>query len=106
MNDESNPQAVEAYWKEQVEAWKHTDMSQAKFCQDNGLIYHRFGYWCRKFNGATEPELTKRNGGGFTAVNPKREVDCGLSLSLPNGLVMRGIRAENLPVVRQLLDQL
>jgi len=32
--------------------------------------------------------------------------DTGLTLSLPNGLVLRGICAGNVSVVRQLLDQL
>ena len=44
--------------------------------------------------------------GGFAAVNYRHDGDQGLTLSLPNGLVLRGISADNVPVVRQLFDQL
>ena len=49
---------------------------------------------------------TKHESGGFASVGYRPEINGGLTLSLPNGLVLRGICADNVPVVRQLLEQL
>ena len=108
MNDiaDTDPEALAAYWKERVEAWKRTGVSQSKFCQANDLSYHRFVYWRRKFEGVTGRRHTKPDSGGFATVDTRADVSFGLTLSLPNGLVVRGICADNVPVVRQLLDQL
>ena len=48
------------------------------------------------------PEIS----GGFAKVICEPALDTGLTLSLPNGLMLRGISAANVSVVRQLLDQL
>ena len=106
MNDVTEPQALATCWKQQVEAWKLSGLSQNQFCKTNELSYHRFVYWRSKFEGVTRGRRTKEGSGGFAAVNYPPGGDHGLTLSLPNGLVMRGICTENLPVVRQLLEQL
>jgi len=108
MNDITQPlpQPQDIYWKQQIQAWKLSGLSQAQFCKDNNLIYHRFVYWRGKFDDATRVSSTKEDRGGFAAVSVRPDVDRGLTLSLPSGLVMRGICAENLSVVRQLLDKL
>ena len=108
MNDVTvtEPQTPGTYWKQQVEAWKLSGLSQSKFCKANELLYHRFVYWRGKFEGVTRGSPAKQGSGGFAAVNYRPDGDHGLTLSLPNGLVVRGICTENLPVVRQLLDQL
>ena len=106
MNDSTYPQPLDVYWQQQVEAWKLTGLSQAEFCKVNELLYHRFVYWRGKFEGISRKPPANQNRGGFTAVNVRHDVDRGLTLSLPNGLVMRGICSENLSVVRQLLEQL
>jgi hypothetical protein len=106
MNDVTEPQALGNYWKQQVEAWKLSGLSQNQFCKTSELPYHRFVYWRSKFEGAARGHSTKKGSGGFAAVNYQSDGDHGLTLSLPNGFVVRGICAENLPVVRQLLDQL
>ncbi len=106
MNDTTNPEGLAAYWKQQIEGWENSDRSQKSFCQANGLSYHRFGYWRRKFDGGSRHSPVKRASGGFATVDYRPEVDAGLTLSLTNGLVLRGICVDNVAVVRQLLDQL
>jgi len=106
MNDAVYPQPLDGYWQQQVEAWKLTGLSQAEFCKVNELLYHRFVYWRGKFDGISRKSQANKNQGGFAAVNVRHDVDRGLTLSLPSGLVMRGICSENLSVVRQLLEQL
>ena len=106
MNNVTEPKELATYWKRQVEAWKQSGLSQNKFCKSNGLSYHRFVYWRGKFEGVTRGRRTKESSGGFVAVKHPPGGDYGLTLSLPNGLVMRGICSENLLVVRQLLEEL
>jgi hypothetical protein len=109
MNDMAeipDPEDLATYWKGHVEAWKGSGISQIKFCQASGLSYHRFVYWRRKFEGGGRRRRAASSGSGFTAVDYRSETSGGLTLSLPNGLVVRGICADNVPVVRQLLEQL
>ena len=95
------------YWKEWIENWKDSSLSQRKFCKANDLPYARFLYWRRKhgLDSGTRRATTPASG-GFATVDYRAEVSGGLTLSLPNGLVLRGISADNVPVVRQLLEQL
>ncbi len=106
MNNVTEPQELATYWKQQVEAWKLSGLSQNQFCKTNELSYHRFVYWRGKFEGVTRGRRTKESSGGFVAVKHSLDGDHGLTLSLPNGLVLRGISADNVPVVRQLLELL
>ena len=106
MNDDIDPAALAVYWKDHVDTWKGSGLSQIKFCQANALSYHRFVYWRRKFERDTEPRQAKSDSGGFAEVNCRPEANSGLTLSLPNGLVIRGICSDTVPVVRQLLEQL
>ncbi len=48
MNNVTEPQTPSAYWKQQVEAWKLSGLSQNQFCKSNELTYHRFVYWRSK----------------------------------------------------------
>jgi len=41
----------EAYWREQVEAWKSSGQSQRRFCQERGLSRFAFGQWKIRFEG-------------------------------------------------------
>jgi hypothetical protein len=106
MSDPATPTDLAAYWQQQIDQWKSSGQSQAKFCQTNDLSYHRFVYWRRKFERVPGDRQEKRESGGFATVDYRHDANSGLTLSLPNGLVLRGISADNVPVVRQLLEQL
>ena len=106
MNDPTTPADLAAYWQQQIDHWKGTDQSQVKFCLANDLPYHRFVYWRRKFERGPSGRQEKRESGGFATVDYRHDVHSGLTLSLPNGLVLRGISADNVQLVRQLLEQL
>ena len=106
MSDLPNPVPLADYWHQHVDNWKNSCQSQAKFCQANELPYHRFVYWRQKFERGPGGRQEKRESGGFATVDYRHEVNSGLTLSLPNGLVLRGISADNVLVVRQLLEQL
>jgi hypothetical protein len=105
MSEMMDPSSLAAYWRRHVDAWKETDKSQKDFCDAHELAYHRFVYWRKKLDGDTPRRTGARARGGFAAVVREAPLDTGLTLSLPNGLVVRGICAQNVAVVRALLDQ-
>jgi hypothetical protein len=106
MSDPATPADLAAYWQQHIDQWKSSGQSQVKFCQANDLSYHRFVYWRRKFERGPGGRQDKRESGGFATVDYRQDANSGLTLSLPNGLVLRGISADNVSVVRQLLEQL
>ncbi len=106
MNEQTSPEELTDYWKRQLAAWKQSGQSQRQFCQANALRYSRFLYWRRKLEGLASRPASQQAVGGFAQVAYPMTDDAGLTLTLPNGLILRGIRADNISVVRQLLDQL
>ena len=93
------------YWQHQIEAWRTSGTSQAKYCTTNGLRYNRFLYWRRKLEQPATPPADSDSSSGFARVATHGASD-DLSIALPSGLVIRGISADNVAVVHQLLAQL
>ena len=88
-------------WQQHIKAWQTSGMSQAAYCKQHDLIYHRFGYWYRKLIGC------QRQPSGFArVVQHHRRGTQGLSVRLPNGIELHGVEADNLSVVKELLRQL
>jgi hypothetical protein len=106
MNPTTHPDDRSDFWQQQVDAWQRSGLSGAKFCEANQLIYHRFVYWRQKFTSDDDRPAATTPSGGFVSVSYPVDDEAGLILSLPNGLVIRGIGAGNIAVVRQLLDAL
>ena len=42
-------EALRRYWKEQIESWQGSGLSQSEFCRRHNLKFHRFVYWRKKF---------------------------------------------------------
>ena len=84
------------------EAWQQSGLTQKAYCEQQELRYSTFGYWVRKLRRVAEPTARERPS-GFVPVIPGAVQPTGLTLSLPNGLEIRGIEVQNLPVVKQLL---
>ncbi len=106
MNNPVKTHAAE-HWTEQVQAWKLSGLSQAEFCKRNELVYHQLIYWRAKIEGdATARRRGQPTDSGFARVNVQSALVDDLTLSLPNGFVVRCINAANVSVVRELLDQL
>ena len=106
MSSREESASLASYWKQRIEAWQSTNQSQKAFCQAHDLNYHRFGYWRRKFLEQAG-EAQRQRGPDFVPVTYASQAEAGgLSLVLPNGLVLQGIATENLAVVYQLLSRL
>ncbi|WP_449598736.1 IS66 family insertion sequence element accessory protein TnpA [Niallia sp. Marseille-Q9988] len=37
-------------WEQRISDYKASGQSQAKWCEDNRVSYHQFGYWKRRLN--------------------------------------------------------
>ncbi len=93
-----------SFWEKHVTAWEASGLNQKAYSNKHGLRYSAFGYWVRKLRRKAGAE-TKQS--SFVPVMPaKMPSTAGLTLSLPNGLEIRGIETQNLPVVKQLLEVL
>ena len=97
---------LSGYWHEQVTAWEQSGMSQKAFCEQHDLNYHRFGYWRRKNLEQVQEDGDKPCSGFVPVQRSHTGAMSGLSLCLPNGIVIQGIEQNNLSVVSQLLRQL
>lgn len=96
--------ARNTFWQEQISDWKHSGLSGAQYCKVNNLSYHQFVYWRQKILKPDKVREKENNQGGFAQAVCRPAPSESLSLSLPNGLVFRGIHAGNVGVVRDLLE--
>lgn len=46
---------VRRYWKEQIESWQASGLSQSEFCRRNNLKTHRFFYWRKRLTRPVSP---------------------------------------------------
>jgi hypothetical protein len=71
-----------------------------------GLSRHRFKYWRGKLT-LGQVRRRKKRSSGFVPVQVQPSlVEPSLSLTLPNGMVLRGIDAGNVELVKRLVEQL
>ncbi len=104
----SNPvtsDQLSQYWREHIDAWQGSGESGSAYYEHQQLVYHRFIYWCRKFQQQDcRTQLAPSESAGFSRVVTSHcDSPPGLSLALPNGLVIQDISEANVSVVRQLV---
>lgn len=105
MTNKTESAALHSYWQQQIKAWETSGQSQTLFCQSHDLSYHRFGYWRRKFLEKHSDDGHKQ-ATGFVPVSYQQPASSELSLTLPGGLVLKGIASDNLATVYQLISRL
>ena len=106
MTNKDESTALHSYWQQQIKAWETSGQSQTLFCQTHDLSYHRFGYWRRKFLEQHCDDDHKQPRGFVPVSYHQQPTSSELSLSLPGGLMLQGIAADNLAVVYQLIKRL
>jgi len=107
MNDAS-AQDRHAAWQAHIDAYRTSGLSGRRFCQAHDLIYHQFVYWRKKLAG-TERVPPRGNlvaVNGFTQVVLERPANAELTIQLPTGLSIQGIRHQNLDLLQALLERL
>ncbi|MGB5620557.1 MAG: hypothetical protein WBM78_27195 [Desulfobacterales bacterium] len=46
-----------SYWKQQIDCWQETGLTQAEYCRRHNLKHHQLVYWKKRFPH-TETELS------------------------------------------------
>ena len=105
MNNPITSDQLSQYWREHIASCRDPGSSGAAYCQLHQLTYHRFNYWRRKFRELdSRAQLTPCESTRFARVLASRsDLPSGLSLALPNGLVIQDISETNVGAVRRLL---
>jgi hypothetical protein len=106
MSSKVAPEALSNYWQQQIDTWRVSGQSQQAFCKLHELSYHQFLYWRRKFEDGTTANLKPPSSALVPVMYRPPSTAAGLSLVFPNGLELRGLSEDNLPLVQQLLDRL
>lgn len=107
MNDTPD-QDRQAEWQTRIDAYRTSGLSGSRFCQAHDLIYHQFVYWRKKLAGTERvgPRGNLVAVNGFTRVVLERPANAELTIQLPSGLSIQGVRHQNLDLVQALLERL
>jgi len=46
-----------AYWKEQIDRWRQSGLSQAEYCRRHDLVRHQMAYWKKRLQ-KPEPDVS------------------------------------------------
>jgi hypothetical protein len=107
MSATKQKKSLSTHWASHIQSWQKTQQSQSAYCRDHELNYHRFTYWRRKLIKQASPARHPAQRSGFIPVEPCSSVATqSLTATLPNGVLLQGISASNLTVVKQLLGLL
>lgn len=93
-------------WRQHIEEWRNSGLSQQAFCRDRNLSYHQFHYWRKKLALATVDETPLRSSALVPVTYTSPSPDTCLSVHLPSGISLRGIASDNLALVERLLVSL
>jgi hypothetical protein len=93
-------------WPQHFERWRQSGLTQSEYCRQAGLSRHRFKYWRRKLEPAEVQRRRKRASGLVPVQVRASTAEPNLSLTLPNGMVLRGIEAGNVELVKRLVEPL
>jgi hypothetical protein len=91
-------------WKNHIEQWKKSNLSQAAYCREHQLDESQLSYYKRKFADTLLPSKPQPQSGGFISVQvtPELQPVEPLTLHFANGAHLSGITAANVSVVKQL----
>lgn len=95
-----------ARWGPLIETWRHSGQTQKAFCRERDLSYDQFVYWKRKFARRESDPMCRTSSALVPVTFASKVTASGLSLVLPNGMELRGLTLDNVPVVEQLLARL
>ncbi|MEE9356100.1 MAG: hypothetical protein V3U75_10970 [Methylococcaceae bacterium] len=103
LTDKHSP----TFWREHIEQWQSSGLSQAAYCRQHALIVHQFRYWNYKLRRVERPTVpTATSDFARVQVESTRNLDCGLSLHFADGTRLDGIHPHNVMTVCQLIEGL
>jgi hypothetical protein len=94
----NDDQTREDFWREHVETWRRSGLSQSEFAQTQGLVLSQFSYWKRKFDSVTHTTSRK----SFVPVTMTGHSPT-VRLLHPNGLVIECLPGTDTGWLRSLI---
>ncbi len=92
------------FWRQQITAWLDSGLSGHAFCKQQALVYHQFAYWRKKLE---QPAATDSLAGFARVAMPAPvATDGGLTLTLPNGIILSGLHLGNIDLLGAIMRQL
>ena len=105
----SSGKQTKTCWLEHIEYWQSSDLSQAAYCRQHGLVAHQFSYWKSKLVVAVEktpPLMIPSPAFACVQVEPTTHPEFGLTLQFADGTRLDGIQQNNVMTVCQLVEVL
>ena len=99
-------------WRQRLESWRKSGLTQKQWCEQNNVRQPQFWYWKKKLQETHNEPETNKPASGFVPValapelNTPQTERASLSISLPNGMTVSGIDHSNLALIRQLIGLL
>jgi hypothetical protein len=96
-------------WAEHIKVQRESGLSQQAYCEQHSLKPNQFWYWRRKLQGSSNNTVSKTRAiqPGFVAAKViGTPVAQGLTVTLPNGIIISGIEELNHCLVKDLLGAL
>jgi hypothetical protein len=106
MSGTTHATTLADYWRDHIEEWQRSGLSQMAYCATQQLAYHRFVYWRQKLQGERGKAQLKLTSALVPVSYRPSPTSSQLTLSLPNGMTVGGILADNVTLIPQLLEQL
>ena len=96
---------TEEQWYQHIDAWELTHSTQADYCRNNQLPPHQFSYWKNKRLKNNSKTVTSKF--AIAHVETSSQITHStLSMTLPNGIIIDGIDANNAHIIPQLVEGL
>jgi hypothetical protein len=97
-------------WQQHITDWQIAGVSGNAYCKQQSLVYHQFVYWRRKFAAAEDTLKQEQVTKGFARVVSAPGASIGgadgLMITLPGGVSITGLHANNIELLGAVLRQL
>jgi len=104
-----NQASRQLFWSDHILAWQNSGLSQSVYCREQDLCPQKFSYWKRK-PLALAGTAPKQVSSGFTRIQIDKQsapdTAFELSLQFPDGTRLLGIPADNLILIKSLIEVL
>jgi hypothetical protein len=87
------------YWKEMVEKFQATTLSQAAFCVEQDIKCHNFRYWLAKYTPSVQTA-------SFVKLASSPLANTSLVIEYPNGVKIHSSQTASLTALRSLINLL
>ena len=92
-------QQVKSEWAKHIQQYDESKLTRKAYCEQNSLNYDQFGYWKKKLKDQAHNKPKQQHNtvpSQFIPVSVKSSpINTGLSISLPNGVVFKGVEEQN-----------